>query len=165
MAVNHIRVQGEDFDVGAEVRRWSANPACGAVVSFTGLVRDYGDRQDVVALELEHYPGMTEKALADIVREARLRWSLKGVTLIHRVGRLALGDNIVLVVTASGHRRDAFEAASFLMDYLKRQAPFWKCEILADGSRHWVDAKASDETAAARWDQAPGSNPPPVKPA
>ncbi|POB00230.1 molybdopterin synthase catalytic subunit MoaE [Chromobacterium sinusclupearum] len=165
MAVNHIRVQGEDFDVGAEVRRWSANPACGAVVSFSGLVRDHGDRQDVVALELEHYPGMTEKALADIVREARQRWSLKGVTLIHRVGRLTLGDNIVLVVTASSHRRDAFEAASFLMDYLKRQAPFWKCEVLADGSRHWVDAKTSDETAAARWDQAAGPNPPPLKPA
>ncbi|MGC0154031.1 molybdopterin synthase catalytic subunit MoaE [Chromobacterium vaccinii] len=154
MTVNHIRVQTEDFDVGAEVRRWSANPACGAVVSFTGLVRDYGDRQDVVALELEHYPGMTERALADIVCEARRRWSLKGVTLIHRVGRLALGESIVLVVTASSHRLDAFEAASFLMDYLKRQAPFWKCEILADGGRHWVDAKASDAAAAARWDGA-----------
>ncbi|UTH75834.1 molybdopterin synthase catalytic subunit MoaE [Chromobacterium sp. IIBBL 290-4] len=153
MAVNHIRVQAEAFDVGDEVKRWSANPACGAVVSFTGLVRDYGDGQDVAALELEHYPGMTEKALADIVCEARRRWSLKGVTLIHRVGRLGLGEPIVLVVTASGHRRDAFEAASFLMDYLKQRAPFWKCEILADGSRHWVDAKISDEQAASRWNE------------
>ncbi|OBU87918.1 molybdopterin synthase catalytic subunit MoaE [Chromobacterium subtsugae] len=152
MTINHIRVQAEAFDVGAEVRRWSANPACGAVVSFTGLVRDYGDRQDVVALELEHYPGMTEKALADIVCAARKRWSLKGVTLIHRVGRLALGDPIVLVVAASSHRSDAFEAASFLMDYLKQQAPFWKCEILADGSRHWVEARDSDAEAATRWD-------------
>ncbi|OHX12091.1 molybdopterin synthase catalytic subunit MoaE [Chromobacterium sphagni] len=159
MAVNHIRVQVEDFDVGAEVRRWSANPACGAVVSFTGLVRDYGDRQDVVALELEHYPGMTEKALAGIVCEARQRWSLKGVTLIHRVGRLALGEPIVLVVAASSHRRDAFEAANFLMDYLKQHAPFWKCEILADGSRHWVEARAGDAQAAARWDADAGAKP------
>lgn len=146
-----VRVQHERFDCGSEIARLSGNPACGAVVSFSGLVRDYGDRQDIAALELEHYPGMTEKSLHAIVEQARSRWQLQAATIIHRVGRLALGEAIVLVVTASSHRKDAFAAAEFLMDFLKTEAPFWKKEIQQDGSSEWVEAKASDRNAAGRW--------------
>ncbi|KZE28907.1 molybdopterin synthase catalytic subunit [Crenobacter luteus] len=146
-----VAVQTAPFDAGAELARLSADPAVGALVSFTGQVRDYGDSDGVVALELEHYPGMTEKALAAIVDDARARWPLSAATVIHRVGRLALGDAIVLVVVAAGHRRDAFAAAEYLMDYLKTRAPFWKKEIGHDGSARWVEAKASDEAAADRW--------------
>lgn len=146
-----VRVQPQRFSAGAEIDALSGNPACGAVVSFSGLVRDYGDSCDVTALELEHYPGMTEKALEAIVAEARRRWPLQAATVIHRVGRLSLGEPIVLVVVASSHRRDAFAAAEFLMDYLKQDAPFWKKEILADGSARWVEAKHSDAQAAERW--------------
>jgi molybdopterin synthase catalytic subunit len=146
-----VRVQHARFDSGAEIDRLSANPACGAVVSFSGLVRDYGDRQDIAALELEHYPGMTEKSLHAIIEQARERWQLQAATIIHRVGRLALGEAIVLVVTASSHRKDAFAAAEFLMDFLKTEAPFWKKEIQQDGSNYWVEAKASDQSAAGRW--------------
>ena len=146
-----IQVQAARFDAGEEINRLSANPACGAVVSFSGLVRDHGDRENVTALELEHYPGMTEKALAAIVEEARERWRLQAATLIHRVGRLALGEPIGLVVTASAHRADAFAACEFLMDFLKTRAPFWKREILRDGASLWVEAKASDDSAAVRW--------------
>lgn len=146
-----VRVQQERFDSGAEIDRLSHNPACGAVVSFSGLVRDYGDRQDVAALQLEHYPGMTEKALHTIIEQARQRWQLQAATIIHRVGHLPLGEAIVLVVTASSHRKNAFAAAEFLMDFLKTEAPFWKKEILRDGSAHWVEAKASDQHAIGRW--------------
>lgn len=151
MASFTVRVQREGFDCGSEIARLSGNPACGAVVSFSGLVRDYGDRQEIAALELEHYPGMTEKSLHAIIEQARSRWQLQAATIIHRVGRLALGEAIVLVVTASSHRKDAFAAAEFLMDFLKTEAPFWKKEIQQDGSAHWVDAKHSDQAAIGRW--------------
>lgn len=144
-----IRVQTEDFEVGAETRRLYSAGA-GAVVTFVGLVRELAD-QPISAMELEHYPGMTEKALAAIEVEARGRWPLQAVTIIHRVGRLATGDQIVFVGVASAHRQAAFEAAAFLMDYLKTRAPFWKKELGADGQGQWVDARESDEDALRRW--------------
>jgi molybdopterin synthase catalytic subunit len=147
-----LSVQHEPFDAGFEIARLSGDPGVGAVASFVGIVRDYGDQQQVAALELEHYPGMTEKALWAIIDEAKTRWPLAGASVIHRVGRLELGEPIVLVVTATGHRRDAFAACEFLMDYLKTRAPFWKKEITRDGAQHWVDAKASDDSAAVRWE-------------
>jgi molybdopterin synthase catalytic subunit len=135
-----IHVQTEDFDIGDEVAALTKGRTdIGAVVTFSGIVRD-------VALELEHYPGMTERELTRIEEEAQARWNLQASLVIHRVGRLAPGDNIVLVVTASAHRGDAFSAAEFLMDYLKTRAPFWKRE-----GDNWVDAKASDDEAAERW--------------
>ena len=143
------RVQREDFDLGAEVARLRAGRAeIGAVVTFSGLVRDTGD--GLAALELEHYPGMTERALAAIEAEARARWPLLDCLVIHRYGRLAPGDQIMMVATAAAHRQAAFAAADFLMDYLKSRAPFWKKEHGAGGSG-WVDARASDEAALARW--------------
>lgn len=136
-----IRVQTEDFDINAEIAALTQSRTdVGAVVTFTGIVRD-------VALELEHYPGMTERELRKIEEEAHRRWKLQASLIVHRIGKLAPGDNIVLVVTASAHRGDAFAAAEFLMDYLKTRAPFWKRE----GER-WVEAKESDDKAAARWD-------------
>ena len=144
-----VRVQTQPFDIGEEMNRLSAQPTVGAVVSFSGLVRDFGDCAQVTALELEHYPGMTEKILAAIIEAARQRWVLDAVTLIHRVGGLPLGEPIVLVLTASAHRRDAFAACEFIMDYLKTEAPFWKKEHNAQGSQ-WVDAKTSDATACDR---------------
>ncbi len=144
-----VRVQHEDFDPTTELEALSAGrDDIGALVSFTGLVRG----GDVSELELEHYPGMTEKALAEIEAEARERWPLQGVTIIHRVGPLAPGARIVFVATASRHRAAAFEAAEFLMDFLKTRAPFWKKEDTPDGAR-WVDARETDDTAAARWKQ------------
>ena len=143
-----IVVAPEPFDVGAEVNDFTAGvPDCGAVVSFTGLVR--GD-DGAEAMEIEHYPGMTEKALGEIAEEAARRWSLGDVLVRHRHGRLAVGETIMMVATAARHRRDAFEAAEFLMDYLKSRAPFWKREITPDGAR-WVDAKDGDEAALERW--------------
>jgi molybdopterin synthase catalytic subunit len=146
-----IRVQAEDFDVAAEVAALSAGrPETGAVVTFTGLCRDEGGR--LAALELEHYPGMAEAELARVAGEARGRWPLAGITVVHRFGKIRPGETIVLVVTASAHRRAAFEAAEFLMDYLKTKAPFWKREHLADGSTGaWVEAAAADDDAAERW--------------
>ncbi len=142
-----VRVQEEDFDPTTELEALSVGrDDIGALVSFTGLVRG-GDVSEMV---LEHYPGMTEKALEEIEEEARKRWSLQGVTIIHRVGPLAPGARIVFVATASRHRAVAFEAAEFLMDFLKTRAPFWKKESTADGAR-WVDARETDDTAAARW--------------
>ncbi|MCW3480887.1 molybdopterin synthase catalytic subunit MoaE [Neisseriaceae bacterium JH1-16] len=146
-----IRVGHAEFEPGAEIAALSGNPAAGAIASFVGLVRNYGDAAHVTALELEHYPGMTEAELARIVDEARQRWPLTAATIIHRVGYLPLGEQIVLVVVAAGHRRDAFAACEFLMDYLKTRAPFWKKEHYQDGSSRWVDAKDSDDDAAARW--------------
>jgi molybdopterin synthase catalytic subunit len=146
-----IRIQNEDFDLGAEVARVRAgNPKIGAVASFIGLVRDINEGDAVSELVLEHYPGMTEKALQKIVDEANARWELYDVLVIHRVGRLRPTDQIVLVVTASAHRGEAFSACEFLMDYLKTRAPFWKKEQTPSGSR-WVDARDSDDTAASRW--------------
>ncbi|HCX67808.1 molybdopterin synthase catalytic subunit MoaE [Parvibaculum sp.] len=146
-----IRVQAEDFDIGTEVAALTKGRTdIGALVTFSGLVRDANDGT-VASMELEHYPGMTEKELARIEQEANERWPLQASLIIHRVGKLMPGDNIVLVVTASPHRQAAFEAASFLMDYLKTRAPFWKRED-KNGEAHWVDARESDGDAAAKWD-------------
>jgi len=138
-----ISVQREEFDLSREVRAISGNPRIGAVASFIGQVRD-------VAMTLEHYPGMTEKALAAIVEQAKSRWQVIDCTVIHRYGELKPTDPIVLVVVASAHRGDAFAACEFLMDYLKTQAPFWKKEQTPEGAR-WVEAKAADDQAAERW--------------
>lgn len=144
-----IRVQEEDFDIGAEIAALKAGRTdIGAVVSFTGTVR--GGQGDITELTLEHYPGMTETELARIEAEAQSRWPLQASLIVHRVGTLRPGDNIVLVITASAHREAAFDAARFLMDYLKTSAPFWKRESGRDGSQ-WVDAKTTDDAAAARW--------------
>jgi molybdopterin synthase catalytic subunit len=151
----HVRptvwIQAEDFDAGAEIARLSGGRKdIGAIVTFCGLCRDDGGR--LAALELEHYPGMAEAEISRIADEAIERWPLTGLTVIHRFGRIAPGANIVLVVTASSHREAAFEAACFLMDYLKSRAPFWKKEHLADGGQGgWVEVKTSDDKAAARW--------------
>ncbi|MBX3508131.1 molybdenum cofactor biosynthesis protein MoaE [Parvibaculum sp.] len=140
-----IRVGPQDFDIGAEVRALTAGRTdIGAVVTFSGIVRD-------VPLELEHYPGMTEKELARIEAEAHRRWPLQASLILHRTGRLLPGDNIVLVIAASAHRQAAFEAASFLMDYLKTRAPFWKKEE-RNGEAHWVDARESDDEAMKKWE-------------
>ena len=145
-----VSVQTQDFDCSAEIRRLTeGNGSIGAVVSFIGLVR--GSAETVRAMELEHYPGMTERALRQIAEEAQARWPLDGVRIIHRVGRLQPGAQIVLVLAASRHRQAAFEAAEFLMDYLKSRAPFWKREETPDGAR-WVDARESDESALSRWE-------------
>ncbi len=146
-----IRIQADDFDIAAEIARLTAGRNdVGAVVTFTGLCRDEDGR--LAALELEHYPGMAEAEITRIAEEASRRWPLSGLTVIHRFGKIAPGENIVLVVAASTHRQAAFEAANFLMDYLKSRAPFWKKEHRADGSTgDWVEAKASDDDAAARW--------------
>ena len=138
-----VSVQAEDFDAGAEMRALSRDPKVGAVASFIGVVRE-------VAMTLEHYPGMTEKALRQIVEDARGRWQVLGCTVIHRYGALAPTDQIVFVAVASGHRADAFAACEFIMDFLKTQAPFWKKEDTPQGAR-WVEAKATDDKAAERW--------------
>lgn len=147
-----VRVQAEDFDVGAEVRRLTAGRTdIGAVVTFTGTVRGVAKGKPIVSMTLEHYPGMTEAELARVEAAALARWPLDGTVLIHRYGELCPGDNIVLVITASRHRHVAFEAAEFLMDYLKTAAPFWKKETTADGAGHWVDARETDDAALTRW--------------
>ncbi|HEX7074937.1 MAG TPA: molybdopterin synthase catalytic subunit MoaE [Hyphomicrobiaceae bacterium] len=147
-----VRVQREDFDVGAEISRLTTGRSdIGAVVTFTGLVRGNSTGRPVAAMTLEHYPGMTEAELARVEAEAQARWPLQASLIIHRIGELKPGDNIVLVVTASAHRHAAFEAAEFLMDYLKTRAPFWKKEADPDGRGSWVDARESDEAAAERW--------------
>ena len=144
-----ISVQREDFDAVREIDALTANAgAVGAVASFVGLVRDEG--KSLAAMTLEHYPGMTEKAIGEIVDTAMQRWSLYGVRVIHRIGRLLPGDRIVLVAVSSKHRGEAFAACEFIMDYLKTQAPFWKKEETPDGG-HWVEARESDDEAASRW--------------
>jgi len=153
-----IRVQSGDFDIAKEIEALRKGPTgdsrtdMGAIVTFTGTVRDTHGMTEgaVTAMTLEHYPGMTEKELARIETEAHARWPLAASLIVHRVGRLEPGDNIVLVITASAHREAAFEAARFLMDYLKTSAPFWKRESGPEGKR-WVDAKKTDTEAAARW--------------
>jgi len=146
-----VRIQSEDFDAGAEIailRR--NNPAVGAISSFIGLVRDVNSGERVSELTLEHYPGMTEKALDEIVDEAKARWDIIEVLVIHRVGVLRPTDQIVLVVVAGAHRGEAFAACEFVMDYLKTKAPFWKKEQTPAGSR-WVESRSSDDAAAERW--------------
>ena len=144
-----VRIQTEVFDVGAELNAFTDIVAgAGAVVSFTGVVRDVDG--GLVAMEIEHYPGMTEKAIAAIVSEAQARWDLAGALVIHRHGRLTAGDQIMMVATASRHRVDAFQAAEFLMDYLKSRAPFWKKEMTQSGDG-WVEARDEDEAALDRW--------------
>ena len=146
-----IRVQREDFDVGAELDALSrGKTTIGGITSFVGLVRDIAGGQTVHAMTLEHYPGMTERELHRIADEAQRRWPLDALVIIHRYGRLAPGERIVLVATASGHRAAAFDSCHFLIDWLKTKAPFWKLEETPQGSR-WVDAEASDEAAAKRW--------------
>lgn len=146
-----VRVQREDFDIAAELERLTAgNSRIGAVVTFTGLVRDFAEDKGVQRMTLEHYPGMTEKQLSAIVAEAEQRWTLDACLVIHRYGPLDPGDRIVLVIVASAHRQAAFEACAFLVDWLKTKAPFWKLEEQGE-QRRWVEAKASDDDAAARW--------------
>jgi len=146
-----IRVQREDFDPGTELARLGeGNPAIGGVCTFVGLVRDRSAAGPVRTMTLEHYPGMTEKALSRIEAEARARWPVEEVLIIHRYGRLEPGQRIVMVATASAHRRAAFEACQFLVDWLKTRAPFWKREEGPAGVR-WVEARAEDDDAAARW--------------
>lgn len=150
-----VRVQQEDFDAGQELATLAAqNHAIGGVVSFIGRVRDMTKDGELMAMTLEHYPGMTEKMLDRIETEAMKRWPLSASLIIHRYGQLAPGDRIVLVITASAHRQAAFEASEFLVDWLKTKAPFWKQEETPDGAR-WVTARSSDDAAAARWAKEP----------
>ncbi|ALL65086.1 Molybdenum cofactor biosynthesis protein MoaE [Paraburkholderia caribensis MBA4] len=146
-----VRVQTEDFDLSTEVAALRAqNPKVGAVACFVGTVRDINEGETVQAMELEHYPGMTEKSLEAIVEAARERWPGTEVLIVHRVGKLMPLDQIVLVATTSKHRGNAFASCEFVMDYLKTQAPFWKKEKTASGER-WVDARVADDEALARW--------------
>jgi molybdopterin synthase catalytic subunit len=164
VSVIEVSVQTADFDAGAEIAALTADdPQAGAVASFVGLVRadkmaeqKVGADGTVQAMTLEHYPGMTEQALAEIVAQARGRWELRRVRVIHRVGRLLPGERIVFVGVASSHRGDAFAACEFIMDYLKTRAPFWKKEETPAGGR-WVDARESDDAAALRWRESGGS--------
>ncbi|WP_289168902.1 molybdopterin synthase catalytic subunit MoaE [uncultured Parasutterella sp.] len=146
-----ILVQKEDFDLDAEVRELRKNSSVGAVVTFLGTVRDLNDGKDVSGMTLEYYPGMTEKALTKIAKQALERWDIEDVTVIHRVGELRVTDQIVLVGVSGKHRGEAFDACEFVIDYLKTEAPFWKKETLPEGER-WVEARDSDETARERWD-------------
>ena len=148
-----VRVQQGDFDPGAEVEALRSSRT-GAIVSFVGVAREFSGAAAVDRIHLEHYPGMTERSLQDIAEQALARWDLQHVGIVHRFGELLAGDRIVLVVTAAAHRDPAFDACRFVIDYLKTQAPFWKRESGRSGER-WVEAKASDERAAARWQAGP----------
>ena len=146
-----VRIQTDDFDIGAEIAVMrKGNPAIGAIASFVGVVRDVNEGDAVSEMTLEHYPGMTEKSIEEIVGQARGRWNVIDALAVHRVGRLEPADQIVLVIVASSHRGDAFAACEFIMDYLKTRAPFWKKESTGQGGR-WVDARESDDLAAERW--------------
>jgi molybdopterin synthase catalytic subunit len=150
----HIKVQTENFDVGAEIAALtSGRTDIGGIGCFVGTVRDNakGASSAITGMALEHYPGMTERSIARIVAQAEERWPLLGCTVIHRVGELRPGENIVLVIAASAHRRAALDATAFLIDWLKTKAPFWKRETFADGAGAWVDARDDDDAAAARW--------------
>ena len=148
-----IRIQEQDFDISAELAALRKDdPRVGAVVSFLGTVRDLNDGSQVKGMTLEHYPGMTEKALEEIIAQAKARWNIFNTLVIHRVGPLLPEDQIVLVAVSSAHRGEAFAACEFIMDYLKTAAPFWKKEDTPDGAR-WVDARITDEAAMARWEQ------------
>jgi molybdopterin synthase catalytic subunit len=152
--MSRISVQKQDFDVTTELQAiCGGRTDIGATVSFVGLVRDLNLDDSVSGMTLQHYPGMTDKALQKIVSEASQRWEVQDATVIHRVGELSPSDQIVLVCIASSHRHDAFEACSFIMDYLKTRAPFWKKETLKDGTSRWVDARESDDHAADRWEE------------
>jgi molybdopterin synthase catalytic subunit len=147
-----VLVQREDFDVSSELALLRQdNNQVGAITSFVGLVRDINDSLGVSSLQLEHYPGMTERSIERIVLQASERWALLGATVIHRIGRLSPADQIVLVAVSSLHRGESFAACEFIMDYLKTQAPFWKKELTSSGER-WVDARSSDDCAARRWE-------------
>jgi len=152
--ISIVRVQAEPFDIGAEID-WlrAGNPRIGAIASFVGVVRDLNDGDSVAAMTLEHYPGMTEKALADIVAQARSRWDIDDTVVVHRVGALRPTDPIVLVIVTGAHRGPAFAACEFIMDYLKTEAPFWKKEATGSGAR-WVEARDSDDAARDRWTSA-----------
>jgi molybdopterin synthase catalytic subunit len=151
MAAPRVTIQAEDFDVAAEIAALRGqDPGVGAVCSFIGTVRDRNDGSAVSAMELEHYPGMTEKAIEQMIDEAFRRFDIRGARVIHRVGPLRVKDQIVLVVVSSSHRGESFQACEFLMDYLKTQAPFWKKESTPEGER-WVDARVADDAALARW--------------
>lgn len=151
VATPRVTVQAADFDLGAEVAALrAADPGVGAVAAFVGTVRDRNDGQGVTAMELEHYPGMTEQSIEAMIDEAMRRFDIRAARVVHRVGPLAPLDQIVLVAVTSAHRGAAFQACEFLMDYLKTQAPFWKKETTPDGAR-WVDARVSDDAALARW--------------
>lgn len=146
-----IKVQREDFDIGAEIAVLTdGNTKVGGLAMFVGLVRDLAPQGKISAMTLEHYPGMTEKRLAEIAEQAKARWPLEGVLIIHRYGRLEPGDRIVLVAATSSHRQAALDACAFLIDWLKTKAPFWKLEETAAGAE-WVDARESDDQAAAKW--------------
>ncbi len=146
-----VRVQEQDFDVSAELARMrQGNTKIGAIASFVGVVRDINEGDSVATMTLEHYPGMTEKAIGEIIDQARGRWEVLDALVIHRIGTLKPTDQIVLVIVASTHRGDAFAACEFIMDFLKTRAPFWKKEITPQGAR-WVDARAADDAAAERW--------------
>jgi len=146
-----VRVQTEDFDLTTEIAQLRANtPKVGAIVNFVGVVRDLNGGEQIAEMELEHYPGMTEKALEDIIAQARSRWDLFDALVIHRVGPLKPLDQIVLVAVTSAHRGEAFAACEFIIDYLKTQAPFWKKEQTPQGSR-WVDARVTDDEALKKW--------------
>jgi molybdopterin synthase catalytic subunit len=153
-----VRVQAADFDVGAEFAALTAGRSdIGGIGCFVGTVRANPGGPRLEALTLEHYPAMTERAIAGVVAEAERRWPLLGCTVVHRVGRMAPGENIVLVLAASAHRAAALEATAFLIDWLKTKAPFWKRETFVDGSATWVDARETDDAAAARWEPPPAA--------
>ena len=146
-----VKIQNADFDVGAEIATLRRNnPKVGAVASFVGVMRDINDGSTVAEMTLEHYPGMTEKAIDEIIGQAKGRWDILDALVIHRVGTLKPADQIVLVVVTSGHRGEAFAACEFIMDYLKTRAPFWKKEQTGKGAR-WVEAREADDIAAERW--------------
>jgi molybdopterin synthase catalytic subunit len=148
-----VRVQHDDFDAGAEIARLRGNdPKVGAIASFIGVARDVNDGDRVATLSLEHYPGMTERALEEICAQARKRWNIIDILVVHRIGTLKPTDQIVLVVVTSAHRAEAFAACEFVMDYLKTDAPFWKKETTPGGGR-WVEARQHDDEARARWER------------
>lgn len=147
----HITIIQQDFDIKEEYKNLSAADGAGALVTFSGLVRSQGEYGELLAMELECYPGMTEASIEAIVIEAKQKWPLKAVRVIHRIGRLQPGDNIVFVGVSASHRAAAFAAAEFIMDYLKTRAPFWKKEITVAGGEYWIEQKQRDEQAAERW--------------
>lgn len=147
-----VRVQPEDFAIGDEIALLrTRSKSLGAIASFIGLMRDFNDDATILEMSLEHYPGMTERALENIAQQAKKRWQVNDIVIIHRIGKFKPGDQIVLVIATSAHRGAAFSACEFVMDYLKTKAPFWKKELTSDGER-WVESRASDVDASNRWD-------------